>query len=536
MVPAIPDPVWRWMHSAPPAVYAAMQDPGQSNSAQSNPLISTYGDQVVIYAMRAKRDLLNGVTTFSGQVRILYGPTVITADSVEVMEKQQSARATGQILVTDPEGTVVAEELQMSFAPGAESASFRSLKADIAGAKIAADRATLTKGRWEFEGIGGTTSRDHPPLFSVSGTRLVITPGTRGSIQHPSLSILGRKVITLPKYSFNLDKRVSGIGIPSVSYRQDQGLGVTWEAAILLGPQTALGAGFAAFNHSYPSFGVQVSRSFIGKENTEASIVPRDELSERFSYSWFENAQNDRASSEINYLSRPRSTIGLGSQWNRGTSRVSGDRFSKAFDLAYEASGTTGPWIGMGQIRAQSISRQGNPFVNRTIFFGTLAYQPQVIGKDLSLFERIDVASYAGGNSFGWARGGVGLAYTPRPELAFGVFGISGSNRGTADFQADLLQYPDGVNFRADLKLKATKISLLSRLDPKQGWIDRQLMISQAMGPFEVFVFSRKVPREYRLGVKLRVDRFVDVLTRSKFERTVPIDSAPPRPLPFDKK
>ena len=535
MVPAIPDPVWRMLTGAPAAISAPARTSGAQNSEQSNPTISAYGDNVVIYAMRAKRDLLTGVTTFSGQVRILYGPTTITADSVEVSEKEQTARALGQILVTDPEGTVVAEELQMSFLPGAESASFRALKADIAGARISADRATLTKGRWEFEGINGTTSRDHPPLFSVSGSKLVITPGTRGTVQKPSLSFFGQKVITLPKYSFNLDKRVPGIGLPSISYRQDQGIGITWEAAVLLGSQTALGAGFAAFNHSYPSFGIQVSRSFIGKKGSEASIVPKDELSERFSYSWFENAQNDRPSSEVNYLSRPRSTVGLGSQWNRGTSRVSGDRFSKAFDLAYETSGTAGRWIGMGQLRAQSISRQGNPFVNRTIFFGTLAYEPQVIGKDLALFERIDVASYAGGNSFGWARGGVGLAYTPRPELAFGVFGISGSNRGTADFQADQLQYPDGLNFRADLNLKATKISVLSRLDPKQGWIDRQLLISQAMGPFEVFIFSRKVPREYRLGVKLRVDQFVDVLTRSKFERTAPINSAPPRPVPFTK-
>ena len=113
------------------------------------------------------------------------------------------------------------------------------------------------------------------------------------------------------------------------------------------------------------------------------------------------------------------------------------------------------------------------------------------------------------------------------------MFGMAGSNRGTPDFQADVLENPDGLNFRVDLNLKATTIRYLARLDPSEGWFDRQIYVSQAVGCFEVFVFSRKVPREYRLGVKLRVDQFVDLLTRRKFERTVPTDNAPPRPVPF---
>ena len=530
MVPAIPDPVWRIMSGATPAVSAPMATAEQS---PAGPGISTYGDDIVVYAMRVKRDLVTGITTFTGQVRVLYGPTVITADSLEVSEKDQSAHAKGQILVTDPEGTVVAEELRISVAVGAESATFLRLKADIAGAKISAERAQLSKGSWEFDGIQGTTSRDRPPTFSVSGSQLVIIPGNRGTIIHPTISLFGRKLLTVRKYSFNLDKRVPGIGLPSISYRQDQGLGITWEAAVLLGPQTALGAGFAAFNHSYPSFGVQISRSFVGKETSDASIVPRDELSQRFSYSWFENAQADHPESETNYLSRVRSTVGVGSQWNRGTSRVSGDRFSKALDLAYEYSHQYGNWMGLGQIRAQSISRQGNPFVNRTILFGTIAHTPQILGRNLTLHERVELANYAGGDSFGWARAGVGVAYQPRPELTLGMFGMAGSNRGTPDFQADVLENPDGLNFRVDLNLKATTIRYLARLDPSEGWFDRQIYVSQAVGCFEVFVFSRKVPREYRLGVKLRVDQFVDLLTRRKFERTVPTDNAPPRPVPF---
>jgi len=530
LVPAIPDPVWRKLDGVPIAVSAPLT---ASEQTGSGPALATYGEEFVVYAMRVKRDLITGITTFSGNVRILYGPTVITADSLDISEKEQTGRAIGKIVVTDPEGSVVAEELQVSFRRGEESASFARLTANVAGATIAANHAVLTKGRWEFEGIQGTTSRDNPPVFSVSGSRLTIIPGTRGTVQRPSISLFGRKVLTVPKYSFNLDKRVPGIGLPSISYRQDQGLGITWEAAVLLGPQTALGAGFAAFNHSYPSFGVQISRSYIGKEGTDASIVPKDELSQRFSYSWFENAQADRPESESDYLARPRSTVGIGSQWNRGTSRVSGDRFSKALDVAYEYSGQFGSWMGLGQARAQSISRQGNPFVNRTILLGSLSHSPQVIGENLSLHERLEFAGYVGGSNFGWARGGVGVAYTPRKELTFGVFGMLGSNRGTPDFQADVLENPDGINFRADLNLKATTIRYLVRLDPTEGWFDRQLYISQAIGCFEVFVFSRKVPREYRLGVKLRVDQFVDLLTRRKFERTVPVDSVASRPVPF---
>lgn len=522
-VPAVPESVWnRVVASTGVALISRPVDPAsgiQAGASSDGTITQILSEQVLVNAMRVKRNLEDGTVTFGPKVRVVYGPTIILADELVISESRQEATAKGSVVITDPDGTLSAENLFLKFAKGQESATFRNLKGEIAGARITAAGAMLTKGLWTFEDISGTPCRRNPPLLGISGSRLIIEPGKRGKIERPTLFVLGKKIVTAPSYRFNLDKRVQGIGVPTIAYRKDEGVGISWGAAFLLNSQSVGAAFLGVFPKSFPTYGVSYARSFLKPDETEALILPKDELSERFTYSWFETVEVSNPFSETQYFNRKRSSVGVSSQWNRGSVRTGTLRFSKAIDLAYEHSGRMGPLLTYGQIHGQSMREQGGPFVGRAVLTAAVATDPVVLSPKLSLLDRIEVAKYAGGNDFGWARASVGLVYQPHPALALGIFGVQASSAGQPDFTVDQLDYKDGVHLRADLNLGPTKFRYLTKRDSRLGWYDQEFYVSQVVGCLEVFVISRKVPSEYKFGFKLRVDQFVDLLQRKKFDR-----------------
>ncbi len=80
-----------------------------------------------------------------------------------------------------------------------------------------------------------------------------------------------------------------------------------------------------------------------------------------------------------------------------------------------------------------------------------------------------------------------------------------------------------------------TQISYLLKYDRGRGNYDRQYIISQVVGCLEPYVLYRKFPDDYKIGVRLRIDRFLRMLSSREFKRrrpAQPVESKTSAPIP----
>ena len=507
-------------------------------AAQVAPLIPNevaLTETVKIYAVNQTRDLVTGKTKFSGNVRVVYGPTTITADVVEVDPTVgvETATATGHVALLDPEGSLTATSLVLKFGIGAETAEAENVDASIAGAKFSAKRMIITRTEWQFEDVQGTTCRNQLPLYQVRSRKITIRSSEGGRIQRPSLYLFGKRIVDLPTQWFNLDKRVQGIRIPSVSVRKDTGLGVAWSGSALVSRESSLAGYFGSFKRAWPSYGLTYSRSFLPSSADQGQLVPRDELADRFGYSWFETIDVNRPEDERRFLSAPRQTAAIGSQWNRVSTNGLGEiRVSKAIDAVYERSEPVGNFAYYSQVRLQHVRAERESFRPRAVMLGSVALPKVELAPNVLLQTRFDSSIYASKRLFGWTRFSSGVSYQPSKMLAVGLSYLSGNEFGDEDFRVDALQFRQGWNARIDLDLGSTRFRYLTKHDAGRGWYDAQLSVYQVVGCLELFVVSKKFDKDFRFGFKIRVDQFVDLLQRREFQRTKPVTGTPPNGPP----
>ncbi|CAN5661218.1 hypothetical protein BH11ARM2_BH11ARM2_16790 [soil metagenome] len=481
-------------------------------------------DQVRITGGGYKYNAETGVFSYENGVIVDYGPTKLTAERVSGNARQKTAKASGNVLIVDPEGTIQATDVDLKWAEGSRRATARDVHIQIAGARLQAKSAELTDALWVFSDIDGTTCRNNTPLYSIHSPRLEIVPGKSGRVIHPRVSLFGKSLLTLPTQKFNLDSRVKGIRFPNIAYRRDQGLGVAWSGQFLLNEQTAGGFDFGAFRGGYPTYSLGVSKSYVPAEKTTALITPRDDLGDRFNLGYFDDIELDNPETGYGLLSNRRSTLALLSQFNRGASiGPSYLSYSKPVEFVYEGGGNVRGLGTLGQIRVQNIRNQDSRAVNRVSLGGTALSRVIPVGRGIGALGTLDAQGWLGGNNHGWARGSAGLVYQPARELTLGAAGFYGKEVGQTDFPADSLYTQTGYSLRADLKLGGFRGRYMVRYDTRLKWFDREYSVNQVFGCLEAFLIYRQYPQNYQIGVTLRVDQFVGVLTRRKFERTQPI-------------
>ncbi|RYG37715.1 hypothetical protein EON81_05850 [bacterium] len=481
-------------------------------------------EQIRIVGSQTYQNLVTGVSRFSNGVTVYYGPTKITAESVVADRGKQTASASGNVIITDPEGTIQATDIELNWAEGSRRATAQNVRIELAGARLRAKSAVLTDTLWVFENIEGTTCGQNTPFYSIRSPRFEIVPGKSGTLVKPVVSLFGRKLLTLPSQRFNLDPRVQGIRPPNIAYRKDQGIGIAWNGQFLIDSQTAGAFDLGAFRGGYPNYSLGISRSFVSSEKTKAFITPRDDLGDRFNVGYFDSIELNSPNAGFRNLSNPRSTLAVSTQFNRGAvigpSELS---YSRPLDIAYELGGKSGSIGTIGQIRAQNIRAQGYPSVNRISMGGTAITDVLPVGKRLGVVGSIDAQSFLSQNQYGWARASAGLVYEPISQLRLGAATFLGKEFGESDFPADELYAKSGYALRADLTLGGLRARYMLKYDTQRKWYDREYSINQAIGCIEAFVLYRQYPQTYLVGVKLRVDQFVDLLQRKKFERTKPV-------------
>lgn len=461
-----------------------------------------------------------------------YGPSVIFADRLEVHQasNDQYAIARGNVRIEDPEGTIKAQYAVIWYGPNrgpdGQMVVADHVEIEIAGVKVKAESAVIRPERWEFLNVEGTNCFRPIPLYAVKSKKVVIVPGKNGAAYSPRIKILGKDIGAIPTRKFSLDKRSPGLEMPSLNLKAS-GIGINWKSGFLLTDQSLLLGSFGTFPGDYPSYAVTYAQTFLPATVSTSQIVARPELTERFDYSYFDNIRVSNISTTQSHTKNLRNSITAQSIWNTSSSaRIDRENFSKAIDVAYERSGPVGQFGTNFQVRAQSIQRGNESFIERGVFTGTVQAPPVTLAKGLQTDLRLDLFGIAGEkNQFGWARGQAGLLYQPIPQLTLGSAYITSGETGTPDFLADRLVSRNAMHFRADLNLGPTKVSYLAKFDfDRNNWYDKEYSISQVIGCFEPFLIRREFPSDYALGVRFRLDNFFSLLERRKQVRTKPVE------------
>lgn len=459
---------------------------------------------------------------FSEGVKATYGPTVVYADELTLYldEDQRHGEAKGHVRVDDPVGKASANS--MTFNWNDKTGSISLVHAQVEELTVDARQIDVKPGRWDVYDFSGTNWTNRKPIYLVSSRHGIIEPGKQITIEKPRLSVLGSPTIALPKYRSSLDRRsASGLALPGIGYRSNLGWSLTWSGSKLMNSNTIVTAGFSDYQHSPPSYGLQVSRSLLGPERSDAPIVPRSEFSERYNSSYFENINVRSVDNDEQTIRATRSTVALGMFRNASPSdRLQNAQYTSPADAAYEKSGAADEFGYFGQLRYQSIRRFHEQEHDRLVFTGVLLRNPFKLGGGFELRPRIDGTLYEGGSSFGWTRGSLGLTYHPRPQLTLATSACVGSQFGSSLYPDDELFARSGYTNRIDLNFGPTRIGYLNRYDSiNHRLYDHEFYASQVIGGIEVDMVYRRFPGDYRVQVRLRVDHFMDAISNRQVKR-----------------
>jgi hypothetical protein len=486
--------------------------------------------EIVVHSIREHDDLQAKKFVYDESVIATFDVTTIYADHLEIDYINKRLRAKGHIRVVDPDLKMTAENIDFSWLKGQEFGHAEKVDAHLAGAYLIASAVDILPDHYDFFDVQATTSGGHPPIYEVDATKLSIYPGNYGRAENAMIKAGGFRSPRLRVYRFNLDKRVDGLGIPSVSYEKSNGVGIAYAPSFLINHQTNISTNFGASAASIPRYGVQVTHTFV-PENVvnQGRITPSSDLDQRFGFGYFDDVLVKSPESEYAYERLIRNSIGIDSEVNQGaTERLPGGSITKAVEVVYERGGKVADLGGILHARLQSVREQGQTsFIDRLELDGSLSAPPIPLNRYAETVIRFDGQGFLGDNQYAWVRSETGIAVRPVKQVRLSAAYIAATDFGHPDLTIDQLYTKGGLYFRGDLMLGPTRASYLVKFKENGEVYDNEYEISQAVGCFKISLLSREFPAQYRLSVDLRFDNLQDVLSRRKFIRPQPAPTSP---------
>lgn len=510
----------------PIAPFPIQQSPAttvQKQVTEANGLRIEFGEAVGSFTDRNH--------TYSGGVKATYDVTTITCDTLIIDEANRVGRAKGNVVLTDPEGTVTCNDLEFHWLKKGEEADPKTLLGNALNVKIKTGNVRLSgasleiyKNNWVMKDATGTLSRRENPEWKLTARRVSIVPGKSGVAEHLTINILGLKVGPIPRYSFSLDRRLKGFSLPSVRSEQGKGIGFAWGGNFLLGDKGILTTSWSSFPQKKPTWSLEYTYTTVDPEKVRKLALPRSDLGDRFSDSFFENVGVPNFENEFRDLIEEKNSFSIASKWNQSVTgrETETDRISKALEVTFERGG---PVAGMGsrfQGRLQHIrGTEQEAFRSRAVGIGTVVPKPIQLSPQLSFQLRGDAfASVGEKTAFSWFRGQAGLVYSPAKTLSLSAAYSNGVEIGTPDFVFDRLGQKESLNLRLDWKSGPYTFRYLTKYDFNLNKIyDREYEVAWQWGSFEPFVLYRQNPSDYRIGFRFLLGDFGEHLSNRKIER-----------------
>jgi len=456
--------------------------------------------------------------TFEDRVIATYGATTLTCDRlvINMEEGHKHGLAEGHVHIQDPDGNLSADRLFFDWVHRTGSAL--DVDVHVQGVMIHAKSVIVGPKLWTLEDIYATPcDGESRPLLAIRAPEAIISPGGDATILHPQLYVLGRKVVTLRRYTISPNRRGNGQPIPSVSYNRSSGFSAGWNPGLSLDDSTAINGSVRGGQHQRPSEDLLLSRSLLPPSQSLGGFIPRSDFEERFNFSYFGNVFIGTPDAERAYVSARRQSLSVGTAWNEyPAARLQTDAFTKPIELIYERADTFGGFGAYAQIRAQKIQELHGASENRVITSAAVLLPEIDFGRRVYTDIRLDGSAFTGDkNTFGWGHMQLGLVAKPTKYVRLGAAYELAFETGTPTFRSDRLFKTHSLDLRADLVLGPRKLSVLEKYDPLgKRWYDTEFQVSQVMSCVEPFLIYRQFPRGYAIGIRLRVDGLLDTIRR----------------------
>lgn len=459
-----------------------------------------------------RQDFETGQMVFEGAVRAFYGPTEVICESLVLDLRTETGEANGGVRILDPEGTIRAERVTFNWAEGAKTGKAFSALIEVGGVSISASEVGVAPGVWTLRDASFTLEDLERSRTLVTAREVTIELGRRGVAKHVFFQVLGQRLGPIPSYTFNLDRRVSGLKPPTLALRGGGRVGAEWNSTVLLGDRLAFSGDASAFPGERPASNFYLVASGLAPGESSRPLRPRNDLDERFSDGYFNNIGIRTPEDERGTIRSPHLLYAVGTSANHGTRgrKAQGLNVSKNWELVGEAGGALAGFGWQGSARVQRIGGSvPGDWVNRGVVGATVLLPDREFG-GFSLLTRIDGQAMGGdGNTFGFGRVETGLVSNVRSGFRFGGALVLAGEFGTPDFEFDRLNVLSGVYLRADYAKGPYTFRYLAKYDLRAGeWFDREWEVALAAGSFEPYIQRREFPDEFRFGVRLRLTEF----------------------------
>ncbi len=486
-------------------------------------LVQSYANGLTVSADASSADLTMRSTEFRGHVVATYGPTTVTADHLTYRDDPEDpfAEATGNVRLVDPEGIITASHLLYRWKEKTGSAENVFVQASLLA--LSAESVDLKPNLWVLRNVGATGCKLKVPLYYIHTPELQIRPGVGIRAIHPDISLFGQKVLTLPNRNYQFNSNTASIDVPYPGIRSGGHAGVTWTNEFALDQESGLFTRVAFFSKNLPYYSAAIMRSAIKDRDPE---TVRTELSDRFTFGYFDSVRVRDPKSEQDYFKTTRLDFGLSSSFGddgRDTTTDSA-KVNKPIEVLGQATGDVKGFGAFALFRAQEVRVGTGGTIQRLILEQNLLTPSVPIGKDLAVFARADLAEFMGGNRYGWIRGQAGAVFQPTSYLRLGASYTSARDHGTPDFAYDTPFRFHEVNLRADLDFDTTQFRVLFKYDPSQRSIyDHEFYVSKVIGCIEPFIAYRERPHKLLVGLKLPVSRLFGEISKAAAERQAAI-------------
>src|SRR5690606_10309673 len=94
------------------------------------------------------QDLSTGIMVFSGGVKAFYGLTEISADNLILDIRKEIGSAKGNVVVTDPEGTIRARDMDFNWADGKKEGTAFNALIELGHVVVKAETVDIGKEVW----------------------------------------------------------------------------------------------------------------------------------------------------------------------------------------------------------------------------------------------------------------------------------------------------------------------------------------------------------------------------------------------------
>lgn len=447
---------------------------------------------------------------FSDGVIARYDGTECRAKSLILYleDAERFGVAEGDVQIIDPDGTVKASKFVFDWRNRTGSAT--DLEGQSYRFSVSGREATVTKNQWKLTEAVLSPCSESPPLFQLRARSVEVTDAKRGVARSASLYVRGKKLISLPTYRFYLGPRKEGLALPTVSMNRDGTVGAAWASSIGVARNVGLSTSIQAFPKRPLGGAFEVGYS-PGNYR-----LPLSTFSERSPFGFLENVNNASLQSEFDQITAGYMGLSVGAALNQGIpGRQTRDTITAPYELGFGLAGRANLLGYATQARLQRIGLSGGPYRSRLAFAGTVVGLTAV-GRATEAFVRFDNESYLGsGDNYAWLSSTVGISQKVSSGLRVSASYSRTLDVGSPFLQTDMPFTMESVNTRIDLLGKATKVSFLSKYDPRRGrFYDHELSLKQVSGCLEPFVVWRKFPSSLNFGVRLRTDELFEAIDR----------------------